>query len=456
MKTHIDIDCKITDEGLVIHYKNRDYAISYPSTTWKRVPSDVKRALRDNISLAVTMHLPMVIPGCEGIRLSTNRPALEPYFLQNFIFDIPSCCEVDETDMAEKTRQFLQLDFNYAEQDIISPDDHDISGFKALVGMSFGKDSLLTFAVADEIGLDPEMIYVVEDSLKHEQKHKRRLAENFKNEFGKDLHVLRHETGLLRDYSHLDLPPSEFGWGLQNTEYALEFIPFAYALQARYIFFGNEQSTAATYLDETNKWRIYPCYDQTHVWTKHIDQITQLFTGRSVKTGSLIEPLMDMMIQAILINRYPEIAKYQMSCFTATEAGKDYHWCHQCSVCAKMYLLAAGSGMNPAKIGFKHDMLESGNKHLFTLFGGKSALTYANTGLGRDEQLFAFYLATKKGNRSALVENFRTSKFYEEAKERESELIKIFCTIYDSISLPKELKEQVISIYREEINSFEF
>jgi hypothetical protein len=165
---------------------------------------------------------------------------------------------------------------------------------------------------------------------------------------------------------------------------------------------------------------------------------------------------MDMMIQYILAHRYPEYAKYQMSCFTETEAGRDYHWCHNCSICAKMYLMCAGSGIDPKKIGLRVNMLEQEYKQFFTLFGGKSiTMTYAHTKVGRDEQLFAFYLAAKKGVQGGLVEKFKASPLLQEAKDREEELRKTFCSLHTSISVPEELRDSVNSIYKEELDSFQ-
>ncbi|TFG16163.1 MAG: hypothetical protein EU533_09295 [Promethearchaeota archaeon] len=364
---------------------------------------------------------------------------------------------MDELNTDEIVRKFLNTEFIFEAPEIRYPSSNPVKdAHKAVIGMSFGKDSLLTYAVANELGLDPEIVYIVEQSLTYEEKHKKNLASKFKTEFGKELQILTHETGKLRDYAHLGMPKSEFGWGLQNTEYTLELIPFAYALHAKYILFGNEQTTAASYMDDANKWTIYPAYDQSHLWTVHLNQVSQAFSGRSVLTGSLIEPLMDMMIQYMLAHRYPEMAKYQMSCFTENEFGADYHWCHHCNVCAKMYLLCVGSGIDPPAIGLREDMLKKEFKEFYTLFGGKTSLTYLNTGIARDEQLFAFYCAARKGVKADLVEIFKESELYQEAKEREDELIKIFCSIYDSISVPKNLKDNLISIYKEEISSFEF
>ncbi|MFW9882511.1 MAG: hypothetical protein ACFFG0_56335 [Candidatus Thorarchaeota archaeon] len=455
MNNSLEIYSSTTKRGIQVEFQGVQYPIIYEEKIWDLTPTQTCEALKDNLSLATTMHLPLIYNKNKVIYYS-GRPLLEPYFIQNFLRDIPSCTEVDGLNTDSIIHQFLNTEFQFFNPEIVVPSDKTVeNAYKALIGMSFGKDSLLTYAVAKEINLEPEIIYVVEQSLTYEEKHKKRLAKEFKKEFAKDLHILTHETGKLRDYNYLKLPKSEFGWGLQNTEYALEFVPFAYALNGKYIFFGNEQTTAASYMDSSNRWLIYPAYDQSHLWTVHINQITQIFSGRSVITGSLIEPLMDMMIQRILVHRYPHIAKYQMSCFTENEFGRDYRWCHNCSVCAKMYLLCVGSGINPELIGLKNNMFQKEYKNYYTIFGGKSDLTYANTDVAKDEQLFAFYSAINKGAKGDLVDEFKRRGLFEEAKSREDELFNKFCSIYEPISLPKELKNDVLSIYKEELSSFE-
>jgi hypothetical protein len=120
-----------------------------------------------------------------------------------------------------------------------------------------------------------------------------------------------------------------------------------------------------------------------------------------------------------------------------------------------MYLLCIGGGVDPAAAGFRRNMMMKRNAHFFTLFGGKSDLTYANTDLAHDEQLFALYSAVKKGATGELIEEFKKSQFYEEAKSREDELFTRFVSLYDPISIPSELKKAVLSIYREELAAFE-
>ncbi|MFW9950271.1 MAG: hypothetical protein ACFFKA_09135 [Candidatus Thorarchaeota archaeon] len=301
MNKKLDVYSQTIKNGIEIEFQEIKYPINYPEYLWKSTPSETRIALKDNLALATTIHLPLIY-NSNTIYYHSGRPLLEPYFFQNFIKDIPSCTEVDNLNTDEVIRKFLNTDFIFKDSEIIKPSSSTVKNpQKALVGMSFGKDSLLTYAVANELNLNPEIVYIIEQSLTYEERHKRNLASKFKQEFGKELHVLKHETGKLRDYSYLGLPKSEFGWGLQNTEYALELIPFAYGCDCKYILFGNEQTTAASYLDDSNKWTIYPAYDQSHLWTVHINQITQTFSGDSVLTGSLIEPLMDMMSQNVLV-----------------------------------------------------------------------------------------------------------------------------------------------------------
>jgi hypothetical protein len=113
-----------------------------------------------------------------------------------------------------------------------------------------------------------------------------------------------------------------------------------------------------------------------------------------------------------------------------------------------MYLLIKASGFDPDSVGLSRNMLSEEMRSYFSLFGGVDVNTYALTGRGRDEQLFAFYLAWKNGDQSPLVKEFE-SRFLDEAKAREDELYKTFFGLHESITLPSEIKENALSIYKE-------
>ncbi|HKZ39583.1 MAG TPA: hypothetical protein VJ044_01395 [Candidatus Hodarchaeales archaeon] len=455
MPKSLTFSSRINETGVDIRFNNNVYPISYPDKVWSDTPTDLRRALRDNLALATTIHLPLVFKA-EMAKYDTGRPYLEPYFFLNFLRDLPSCAVVDGSSSEEMVRSFIQTQYLFDDPEVCFPSlEAPKDAEKAIISLSFGKDSLLSYGVAEEIGLEPEMVYIIERSMKYEFKHKRELGLKFEKEFGKRLHTIMHETSLLRDYDHLKMPFSDLGWGLQSTEYALELLPLSYSLGGKYILFGNEQSTASNYLDNEKNWNIYPSFDQSPEWTKHIDQATLAFSGRGVNTASLIEPLMDILVQRILIKRYPQYAKYQNSCFTRSEQGKDYRWCHSCGICAEMYLLSvAFANADPGLIGFRENMFDKAKIPLFAVFDNPVE-SYRDSPLGRDSDVFCLYLASRNGVSGAVIDAFRQSDLYEEARSREDEFYKKFFTLYDPITIPSELRKPTLTIYREEIENLE-
>jgi len=442
------VDARQTNAGIEILFRGNSYTLSYPDNIWLDYPKEARDTLFDNLVYAETIHLPLTLKKKE-ITINVSRPFFETYFFQNLVMDFPSCADVDKTyKTSDLLKEFMNLTVHFKDHEVKLPSYKEESREdSSVVSLSFGKDSLCTWAVAKEIGLNPQTCYIVEPSLTYEEKHKMLLAEEFHKEFGVKLNRIEHTAGNLRDGAHLGVGKIEIGWGLQSTEYALMILPVAHKFQARYLLMGNEQSCAEYYFDSEG-YLCYPAYDQSHIWSIQIDSMTRLITGGGVRWMSLIEPLNDISVVYTLYKRYAEVAKYHMSCFVETEAGRDKRWCQECSVCSKMYLLILASGFKPKVVGLERNMLTKECREYFSLFGGKSVETYALTGRGRDEQLFGFYLAWKNGDRSDLTREF-AERFLDEAREREDELYETFFSIHESITMPAPIRNQVVSIYKE-------
>lgn len=436
-----------TDNGIKICFNGSSYEISYPDDIWANYPEELRLILHDNLVYSQTIHLPLMFKTDE-IEYDISPPYFWSNFFQNLVMDFPSCADVDGTLTAEMLKQFMNLKVSFKDYRIKIPQYHENTREdSSVVALSFGKDSLATWAICREIGLNPQACYIVEPSMTYEEKHKMVLADRFHKEFGVKLHKIGHTAGLLRDGVHLGVGKTELGWGLQNTEYALMILPVAHKFNARYILFGNEQSCSEYYFDREG-YICHPCYDQSHVWTMQIDSMTRQMSGGGIRTMSVIEPLNDIAVIHLLYKRYPEVAKYHMSCFVDTEAGRDKRWCQDCAVCAKMYLLVVASGFDPKISELNRNMLSKDFIEYFSLFGGKNVETYALTKRGRDEQLFGFYLAWKNGDRSDLTLMF-AERFLDEAREREDELYKTFFGLHESITMPSDIKNRVVSIYKE-------
>lgn len=445
--TKLVIKGKQTDNGLEIRFKGSKYVIQYPEDIWINYPKESRDILFDNLVYAETIHLPLTHRRGE-IEYNTAPPFFQPYFFQNLIMDFPSCADVDGTSTAQMIKEFMNLKIKFKEKDVKYPKyKEETREDSSVVSISFGKDSLLTWAVCNEIDLNPQLCYIVEPLLTYEEKHKIVLAEEFRKEFNVNLQKIIHSAGNLRDGVRLGVGKTELGWGLQSTEYAMMILPIAHKFKSRYILIGNEQSCSEHYYDKEG-FVCYPAYDQSHIWTQQISSITRQMTTGGVNTMSVIEPLNDIAVVYSLYKRYPEVAKYHMSCFVETEAGRENRWCMECSVCSKMYLLIVASGFDPKTVGLNKNMLSKENRDYFSIFGGSNVNTYALTGRGRDEQLFGFYLAWKNGNQSELVKEFER-RFLNEAIAREDELYKTFFGIHESITMPDHINRKVTSIYKE-------
>jgi len=444
------INARQTAHGFEILFRDSKYVLYYPDGIWQAYPQEAKNVLFDNLVYAETVHLPLTFRRNE-IEFNTSPPFFQTQFFQNMIMDLPSCADVDGTYTSELLKEFMNLKTRFKDNEVKLPKyRHETREDSSVVSLSFGKDSLLTWAVCRELGLNPQATYIVEPVLLYEEKHKDKLARGFQEEFGVKLQKIEHSMGNLRDGLRLGVGKTELGWGLQSTQYAMMILPIAHRFQSRYILFGNEQSCGEHYYDREG-YVCYPAYDQCHSWTTQIDLITRQLSGGGVRTMSVIEPLNDIAVVYTLYKRYSEVAKYHMSCFVDTEAGRDHRWCMDCSVCSKMYLLIKASGFDPKEVGLNRNMLTEEMRDYFSLFGGSSVNTYALTGRGRDEQLFAFYLTWRNGDRSPLVEEFE-KRFLDEAKGREDELYKTFFGIHHAITLPSHIKNQVESIYKEALS----
>jgi hypothetical protein len=441
------INAKQTLTGFEIKFRGQQYVVNYPDELWQNYPEEARNVLFDNLVYSETVHLPLHFKRNE-IGYNTSPPYLQTYFFQNMVMDLPSCADVDGTFTTELVKEYMNLKVNFRDNEIKFPSyQHETSEDSSVVSFSFGKDSLLSWSVCREIGLNPQAAYIVEPALTYEEHHKDKLAVQFQKEFGVELQKIDHTTGQLRDGHRLGVGKTDVGWGLQSTQYAVMILPIADHFKSKYILFGNEQSCAEFYFDKQG-FVCYPAYDQCHTWTKQIDSITRQLTLGGVRTMSVIEPLNDIAVVYTLYKRYPEVARYHMSCFVETETGKNNRWCVNCSVCSKMYLLIKACGFDPKTVGMERNMLESEMRDYYSLFGGGDVLTYALTGRGRDEQLFAFYLAWRNGDKSGLVEEF-ASRFLDEAKVREDELYKTFFGIHEAITLPENIKNKAIGIYKE-------
>lgn len=433
---------KVLHNGIEISLGRKDYVISYPPSIWKEFPDDYRQNFADYLTYSMTVHL--CFNGVGKIIYNFPWPAIEPYIFESMIYSLGETEIVgnEKLSMSELIKIFYNRNLNI--EFVGRPRFSRIKAVgrntknRAVIPFSFGKDSLLTFALCQELGIEAVPIFFQEPKSPFENRHKSKLADKFAKEFAIDVTFFPVSVGRLR---HND--GNYWGWDLLFTQYTLMSIPYIFGTRAKYLFWSHEQDCNA-FFEDAEGYSINPVFEQSSRWMLTLNNVARNL-GSNVIMTSPIEPISEMATTWILHHRYPHIAKYQFSCFAEEAKKSGRRWCGICEKCATIYLFFMALGIDPKKVNFKESMFDITKKNLYVMFdpsGRKDDW--------RDEQLLAFYMAYKKGAKGKLIDYFKKNNL-KEAKSKYKQLKSKFFGIHTFSSLPYELKNPLLKIYAEEL-----
>ncbi len=454
MKNHVlHIRRYLSPQGLIIAFNKRRYEINYPVKVWKRFPVVYHQTFADAVTYSFTLHLSFKDFQYQKLVYHFPPPILEPLLFKGTLYSL-----VEDAIFDGSATKYLQLFFN-ANQGISFTRRPRYEHFKninhhnhrkSLIPFTFGKDSLLSFALSLELGIKPILIFFREPRSPYENRYKKILSERFFRNFKEEVTFFPVNSGWLRE---TDESGPWWGWDLLLTQYTLLLIPYLFAHRAKYLFWSHEQSCNQIF---TNKegYFINPVFEQNHQWLLSTNAAMKVLGCNSI-FASLVEPLHEIAIMQILHHRYPHIGKYQASCFFDEVPSKTRRWCAVCSKCARIYIFMKALGIDPRRVGFTQNMLQQRKKELFSLFGAKTdeSGSYDASGVGRDEQLLAFYLAYKRGVKGSLMKEFER-RYLKEAQKRKQELLENFFSVHPPQTLTYELKQPLLKIFSEELAFF--
>lgn len=447
MSDTIHVYRNIIHNGVEIKIKTKSYRVTYPSFVWEKFPHSLHKIFADSLSYIATWHLPFSED--KNVAYHFSHPPIEPVFFKLLLYSLPiNVFENKTVNMIELIKKFfnanLQTQFKGLNYSYSGKKVKRILKEKAILLFSFGKDSLLSYALLDEFGVGVVPIFMREPQSTFENAHKRKLAERFTKKFDSDITFFPVSIGRLRQASGL-----YWGWDIVLSQYAFMLIPYYFFYQARYLFFGNEQSCSLTLYDKDN-YLVNPVFEQSVFAMKHLQDIPkQFFINTHI--GSLVEPIHEIFITYILHHRYPDIARFQMSCFSDEPEAKKKRWCGVCEKCARMYVFLRALNIPLEKVGFyNNNMLSLKKEGLYTIFNGADNISaYGGSGLGKEEQLLAFYLAYKNGERGELIDKFK-SLYLTTVEQKKDKLIKEYFGIHSSYCLPPRLRGRVLKIFEKE------
>ena len=447
MNNRLHIFRKIVKNGVEIKIKNKKYLTTYPSFIWEKFPKSLHKIFADSLTCIATWHLPIA----EGkpVVYHFAHPPIESVFFKILTYSLPmNIFENKNLKTGEILKNFYNaffltnfkgLNYSYSGKKV-----KRILKNRALLLFSFGKESLLTYGLLEELGIKVIPIFIREPQSSFENAHKKKLANRFYKQFENEVIFFPLSFGRLRQATGF-----YWGWDIILSQYTFILLPFYFYYQARYLFFGNEQS-CNFYLRDSDGYFINPVFEQSILAMQHLSDIPKLFFINT-HIGSLIEPIHEIFALYILHHRYPEIGRFQMSCFSEEEEARKRRWCGVCEKCARIYIFLKALGISPDRVGFYNsNMLSLKKRNLYVLFNGKNDLSsYGGSGLGRDEQLLAFYLAYKNGVKGELIDLFKKN-YLDEIEKRKEKLIEIYFGIHSAYTLPSTLRNRVINIFKKE------
>jgi creatinine amidohydrolase/Fe(II)-dependent formamide hydrolase-like protein len=104
-------------------------------------------------------------------------------------------------------------------------------------------------------------------------------------------------------------------------------------------------------------------YDQSrffdHALTRYFHR-----KGWAVSQFSILRPLAEILIQKILLERYPDLQNLQVSCHATHKEGDRVHPCGRCEKCRRIVAMLVALEADPSNCGYKQEQIGSCLKNL--------------------------------------------------------------------------------------------
>ncbi|MBS7618855.1 hypothetical protein KEJ25_09740, partial [Candidatus Bathyarchaeota archaeon] len=265
MASPILVKVQVGENHISVDVDGRSFSTVFPKGFFEKYPEPVKRILAENLAFASTIHLPFLV-GRDVVKYQMPKPSAKDLIEEGFKLSLPATAFLKFQKTSELLRRFSEFQYLFEEEDASEHilRQENLADLAVLL-FSFGKDSLLTYALCREIGVKPVLVYVREPLTVRENYFKEKLSKRFFEEFGEEVLFIDNGLGALREPDKSLKERGWYGWELQLSQIGLMLLPIAYAENAKYLFFGNEKSCDEGFFDGEGFW-CNPVYEQGSEW----------------------------------------------------------------------------------------------------------------------------------------------------------------------------------------------
>jgi len=262
----------------------------------------------------------------------------------------------------QATLQFVNTNYNNLS---ILPENNEIDIDKYAILSSGGKDSLLTYGLIKEIG-EPYPVFINEAgrhwfTAVNSHKYFKATEPNTEKPWCNSDRVfnwmLKQLPFIKENYASIraDIYPIRL-WTV--SVFLFGVLPIVRKKHLGNVLIGNEYDTTM----KGNKGGIsHYCglYDQS----KYFDQALSRYyksKGWHIKQYSILRSLSELLIMKILIKRYPELQKHQVSCHAAHEVNGRMYPCGKCEKCRRIIGMIKALDEDPQRCGYDLDQISIG------------------------------------------------------------------------------------------------
>jgi 7-cyano-7-deazaguanine synthase in queuosine biosynthesis len=229
---------------------------------------------------------------------------------------------------------------------------------------SGGKDSLLTYGLLAETGLEVHPVFVNESgrhwfTALNAYRHFRREIPNTARVWTNADRVfnwfLRHFPFVRQDFASVRLDQ----YPIRLWTVAVFLFPALPLLKKRGIgrlLIGDEHDTTVR-----GRFRNISHYCGLYDQSRYFDAaMSRYFSakGWAVVQFSILRPLSELLIEKILVERYPELQALQVSCHAAHLDGNRVKPCGRCEKCRRIVGMLVALGADPAHCGYSPAQVE--------------------------------------------------------------------------------------------------
>lgn len=447
----LSVSFKFLERGLKVEpFKGGNYRLTYPKAVYNAFPQAGRRWLAENFTYARTR--PLTLFG-EQLSYQSPAPALKKFINWGISRDLPCIADLNGLS-AKKTI----LDFKIAGRNIVFakqapanlPALNSLPN-RAVLALSFGKDSLLSYGLAKELGLKYQLVCgnEMETAMGGEWKVKNQIIKKFCQQEKVRVQLFSDNVDELFYHRRFKKHLTEADDTNSMLAYAIELLPFIYQHRAKYLILGNERNLSDYFTGQQGE-KIYPSYDQSSAYTKAENKEWRRLTRGKFQVFSFLEPLYNLAEMKILYSRYPRLLQYLMSC--APQAGSNERWCYNCPMCAKAFLYSSAWG-DPKKIAFNRNFFDKKYAEHYPIFATKKLRHYERPPQVKEEQLLAFLLCYRAGLKGDLIDLFK-KRYLTKVSRQEKNLRKKYLGIHPAVNLPAWLTGRVLSIFKRELKDW--